>query len=60
MNNVSTQAKFGFILATGKEGNGREGFKLVGSAGEEEISVSDATAQQKFEGEIVREISKIA
>ena len=57
---MSTQAKFGFILATGKEGNCREDFKLEGSAAEERIRVSDAMAQQKFEGEAVRQISKTA
>lgn len=41
-------------MATGKEGNCREDFKLEGSAEEEGISVSDAMAQQKFEGEAVR------
>lgn len=39
------------MQATGKEGNCREDFKLEGSVEEEGIRVSDATAQQKFEGE---------
>lgn len=56
---MSIQAKFVFILAVGKEGNCRD-FKLKGSAEEEGISVNDAMAQKKFEGEAVRQINTTA
>lgn len=58
LNNVGTELKFAFILVTGKEGNCKEDFKFEDSAEEEGISVSDAMAQLKFEGEAVKKISK--